>query len=69
MNNRFVPRRTNATTRREQVQLFVLGVATVYEGLVAVLSLGFCMVETRAWLLFEVFDQDPCEDPPTLISD
>lgn len=56
MKNRFVPKLVNASTHRERIQLFVLGVATVYEGLVGVLSLGFCTVETRAWLLFEVFD-------------
>ena len=36
----------------------MLGAATIYEGLVSVLSLGFCVVETRAWLLFDVFDRD-----------
>lgn len=55
--NRFVPKLANASTRRERVQLFVLGVATIYEGLVGVLSLGYCVVDTRAWLLFDVFDR------------
>lgn len=64
MKNRFVPKLVNAATRRERIQLFVLAMATVYEGLVGVLSLGFCTVETRAWLLFEVFDVFDDADPP-----
>jgi len=58
MSNRFIPRRARCSTRRERCQLFVLGIATIYEGLVAALSLGFWSVETRSWLLFDVFDDD-----------
>jgi hypothetical protein len=37
---------------RGHFKFFVLGLATVYEGLVIVLSLGFLSTELRATLLF-----------------
>jgi hypothetical protein len=37
--------------------MFVLGLASIYDGLVTVLSLGFYTTDVRAWLLFEYFDE------------
>jgi hypothetical protein len=34
----------------------LLGLGTIFEGLVMTLSLGYLTVETRAWLLFTVFE-------------
>jgi len=43
---------------RERWRFVLLGLGTIYEGLVMVLSLGYLNVETRSWLLFEVFDDE-----------
>lgn len=51
----FIPRRAKATAT-ERKQLFILGLLTVYEGLVAVLSLGYLSVEVRSWYLFDIMD-------------
>lgn len=39
-------------TWKEQFKFFVVGLATVYEGLVIVVSLGFLNTEARSNLLF-----------------
>lgn len=56
MRNRFMPHRSRHDGAKDHWQFFLLGLGTVYEGLVMVLSLGFLTVETRSWLLFDVFD-------------
>lgn len=56
MRNRFMPCRARHNGAKDHWQFFLLGLGTVYEGLVMVLSLGFLTVETRSWLLFDVFD-------------
>jgi hypothetical protein len=52
----FIPAIARHLTRRERVQFFLLGLGTIFEGLVMTLSLGYLTVETRAWLLFTVFE-------------
>jgi hypothetical protein len=58
MSNRFLPRRSRHASVREHFQFVVLGLGTIYEGLVMVLSLGFLNVETRSWMLFNLFEED-----------
>jgi hypothetical protein len=45
-----------STARRERGQLLLLGLASIYEGLVAVLSLGFYTTDIRSYLLFDYFE-------------
>jgi hypothetical protein len=52
----FIPRRAKCASNREYRQLFILGLLTIYEGLVATLSLGFFSVDCRAWYLFDVME-------------
>lgn len=55
--NRFAPKRARHGHKRgEQFRFWLLGLGTVYEGLVMVLSLGYLSVDTRSWLLFDVFE-------------
>lgn len=57
-DHRFMPRRARIYQRRERWQLFVIGLASLYEGVVAVLSLGYLTVDTRSWVLFSIFGDD-----------
>ena len=41
---------------RFHVQFFMLGLATIWEGLIIVLSLGFLNCDIRAHLIFEIFE-------------
>jgi hypothetical protein len=54
----FMPRRAKYWGRKDHLQLFLLGLGAVYEGLVVVLSLGYLTVDTRAWMLFDLFEDD-----------
>jgi len=45
-------------TRADQRRVFLLGLATIYDGLVMTLTLGHCITNIRAWLLFEVWGDD-----------
>jgi hypothetical protein len=56
LRKHFVPRRARHYSTRERWEFVVLGLGTIFEGLVMTLSLGYFNVDTRAWLLFEVFD-------------
>lgn len=42
----------NNRTWNQQYKFFVVGLVTIYEGLVIVLSLGFLNTDARAMLLF-----------------
>ncbi len=54
-----IPYRAIHFSKRDRRSFFVLGLATIYEGLVITLSLGFLTVDTRlAWLLHEHNDED-----------
>lgn len=53
-----LPHRTKCRTRRERGQLFILGLAELYDGLIMTLSLGFLTTDIRSWLLFTVFEDD-----------
>lgn len=44
------------TARRERGKLLLLGIASLYEGLVAVLSLGLYTTDIRSYLLFDYFE-------------
>jgi hypothetical protein len=44
-DHRFMPRRARIHKRTERWQLFVIGLASLYEGVVAVLSLGYLKVK------------------------
>ncbi len=57
-DRRILPYKAYHRSRRERSQFVLLGLATIWEGLVITLSLGFLTVSTRAWILFEVMDQD-----------
>lgn len=48
----YLPRIAKHYTARERWQFFALGLATVWEGLVIVLSLGYLSCEARAYELF-----------------
>lgn len=54
--NRFRPKRARHDNARDRWVFCLIGLASVYEGLVMALSLGYLNVDTRAWLLFDVFD-------------
>jgi len=59
MREHFIPRRAKfdrGNRWRDQRQLFILGLITIYEGLVSAISLGYLSVDTRAWYLFDVMD-------------
>lgn len=43
---------------KERWKLVLLGVACIYEGLVAVLSLGYLNTNIRGWMLFDFFEDD-----------
>jgi hypothetical protein len=49
----YVPSKARHNSRRDRWRFFLLGLATVYEGLVIVLSLGYLNCEARAYELFE----------------
>jgi hypothetical protein len=49
----FMPRKARCHTRRERLHLWMIGLASIYEGLVLVLSLGWLSVDTRAWVVFQ----------------
>ena len=51
----FIPHKARATPQ-ERRQLAVLGLLAIYEGLVAVLSLGYLSVDCRSWYLFDVLE-------------
>jgi hypothetical protein len=53
-----VPHIARHGSSKERWKFVLLGLGTVYEGLVMVLSLGYLNVSTRAWLLFDVFVDD-----------
>lgn len=58
MRNRLLPKKAWHRDPRERCLFVLLGLATIYEGLVITLSLGFLTVETRAWIMFDVWDDD-----------
>ncbi len=45
-------------SRKERLQMLVLGLASIYEGLVVLLSAGYLTTDIRAYLLFDVFVDD-----------
>ena len=49
----YLPRVARNGSSRERWRFFALGLATVYEGLVIVLSLGYLNAEARVYELFE----------------
>jgi hypothetical protein len=51
----FVPHPARNTSWSDQLFLFTIGLASILEGLVIVLSLGFLNIEFRAWVLFDLF--------------
>lgn len=53
-----LPHVARHASSKERWRFVVLGVATIWEGLVMVLSLGYLNVNTRAWLLFDFFEDD-----------
>lgn len=53
----FIPRLTRPGSHGI-IGFWWLGLATLYEGLVITLSLGFLNVDTRAWMLIEVLTDD-----------
>lgn len=53
-----IPRKARCRSLRERGELFVLGLAEIYDGLVMVLSLGYLVTDIRSWLLFTVFEDD-----------
>ncbi len=52
----FIPKRARHGAKPDQWRFWLLGLGTVYEGLVMVLSLGYYSVDTRAWLLFDLWE-------------
>jgi hypothetical protein len=59
MENGILPKKAkHYGNTKEQLQFWLLGLGTIYEGLIMVLSLGFLTVNTRAWMLFELFEED-----------
>ena len=48
----YLPRVARNGSSRERWKFFALGLATIYEGMVIVLSLGYLNVEARAYELF-----------------
>lgn len=58
IRNAFRPRIAKHASRRDRWMLFVLGLASIFEGMVLVLSLGYLTVETRCWVLFELFEDE-----------
>jgi hypothetical protein len=56
--SKFLPSKARHFSTRERWQFFALGLGTIYEGLVMTLSLGYLTVDTRAWLLFDAFEED-----------
>lgn len=44
------------TPKGERVKIFFLGLITIGEGVVQVLSLGYLNPSWRAWLLFSVYE-------------
>lgn len=53
-----LPHVARYASKKERWQLVVIGLAAIYEGLVAVLSLGYLNTHIRGWVLFELFDDD-----------
>lgn len=53
-----LPRKLVCPGPRERRQMLLLALASIYDGLVTILSLGFYTTDIRAWLLFEVFEND-----------
>jgi hypothetical protein len=51
------PRKTRTTTRRQRGQMILLGLASIYEGLLEVCSLGYLTTDLGSWLLFEYFEE------------
>jgi hypothetical protein len=58
MTNNYLPRKARCRDWRERGQLIVLGAASIYDGLITVVSLGYLTTDIRAWLLFDVFEED-----------
>lgn len=56
MQHRFIPKKARNRTSRERWQLALIGLASIYEGIVLTFSLGYLSVDTRAWVLFDVID-------------
>ena len=44
--------------RSERRDMFLLGLAGLYDSLVMIFTLGLYTTQARAWLLFDVFTQD-----------
>ena len=61
LDNKIIPRRAwfrHKPRKHERLEFFLLGLGTLWEGLVITFSLGYLTVDTRAWLLFDVFEDD-----------
>lgn len=56
--NVILPHVARNGSAKERWRLFVVGLASIYEGLVIALSLGYFTVDTRAWVLFDLFEDD-----------
>lgn len=53
MLQHYLPRRAHNPTSKDRWEFFRLGLATLYEGLVITLSLGYLNVEARVYELFK----------------
>ena len=51
-----LPRRARCDDWCERGQLIALALASIYDGLVTVVSLGYLTTDIRQWLLFTVFE-------------
>ena len=58
MRKDYLPRMERCHGWRDRCQLIVLALASIYDGLVTVVSLGHLTTDVRAWLLFDVFEGD-----------
>ena len=52
------PRAARCDNARERWTLVVIGLASIYEGLVEVLSLGYLTTHVRGWVLFDFLDRE-----------
>lgn len=50
-------RKSNNKDWKDQRNLWLLGVCSIIEGLIVVLSLGFLNSDIRAWFLFDFLDE------------
>lgn len=54
----FMPVKARHHSRKERWRFLMIGLGSLYEGLVITLSLGYLNVNTRSWMLFDLFEDD-----------